>query len=524
MAATLLLADDSVTIQRVIELTFADEDIRVLVASDGQQAIQKIDSDRPDIVLADIGMPRVDGYAVATHVKESASLKHIPVLLLTGAFEPIDEARARKTGCDGVLVKPFEPQKLVARVKELLGGARGAEMWPANMPRTQADSVKPTHQVHLPPVEMPRALPEPMQAEAVRPMPELLRAEQFEVAAPPLSVPTAPAPVAMDEFDPAIEPAGDVVFEFGETVAARAEIPAHAEPPAALEGNDVANRNGDYDFRQSRAELPPPADRLETELDMLDAALSRLDPTANPHELDEETASDFARDLKEMRNEARQEDADAARPVRPSFGTWDLPTPSNNDTRAAVPIDIVAEEIPLQQSAPPAPPVTIPAPVVHTPVVPAPVVAAPPAPAPVAFSQVAPAAAPAPVVAAPAPVVQVPQPVPVVPQAPPAPAARVPVTVAAPAQTPAAPAPPAEASPKIERPTLASAFSALLAAEKSRPAAQAAAPQISEAAIEEVVKRVLTRMAGDTVNRVVLETAERLIREEISRTKDPSGR
>ena len=76
----------------------------------------------------------------------------------------------------------------------------------------------------------------------------------------------------------------------------------------------------------------------------------------------------------------------------------------------------------------------------------------------------------------------------------------------------------------MERPTLAAAFSALLAAEKSRPAAHAAAPQISEAAIEDVVKRVLARMAGDTVTRVVLETAERMIREEISRTKDPSGR
>src|SRR6185436_14879858 len=113
MGATLLLADDSVTIQRVIELTFADEDVRVVVASDGQQAIEKIDAEQPDIILADIGMPRVDGYDVASHVKQSAALKHIPVLLLTGAFEPIDEARARRTGCDGVLVKPLEPQKLV---------------------------------------------------------------------------------------------------------------------------------------------------------------------------------------------------------------------------------------------------------------------------------------------------------------------------------------------------------------------------------------------------------------------------
>ena len=103
MAATLLVADDSVTIQRVIELTFADESVRVVTAGDGQIALQKIDADRPDIVLADVGMPRVDGYGVAAHVKQTPSLRHIPVVLLTGAFEPIDEDKARATGCDGIL-------------------------------------------------------------------------------------------------------------------------------------------------------------------------------------------------------------------------------------------------------------------------------------------------------------------------------------------------------------------------------------------------------------------------------------
>ncbi|MEI6245794.1 MAG: response regulator, partial [Acidobacteriota bacterium] len=62
MSVTLLLADDSITIQRVIELTFADENIRVVSAGDGQQAIQRIETERPDIVLADVGMPKVDGY------------------------------------------------------------------------------------------------------------------------------------------------------------------------------------------------------------------------------------------------------------------------------------------------------------------------------------------------------------------------------------------------------------------------------------------------------------------------------
>ena len=121
MPKTLLLADDSVTIQRVIELTFADEDIRVVPVSDGDQAIAQIEAAPPDIVLADVGMPGRNGYQVAQHIKQSPRLAHIPVMLLTGAFEPVDQVKATQAGCDGVLQKPFEPHMVIARVKELLG-------------------------------------------------------------------------------------------------------------------------------------------------------------------------------------------------------------------------------------------------------------------------------------------------------------------------------------------------------------------------------------------------------------------
>jgi CheY-like chemotaxis protein len=129
MPHKLLLADDSVTIQRVIELTFADEDVQVIAVGNGQQAIERAERDRPDIVLADVGMPERDGYEVAAFIKGSPTLSHVPVVLLTGAFEPIDETRARAVGCDGVLVKPFEPQMVISRVKDLLAGKRPAELW-----------------------------------------------------------------------------------------------------------------------------------------------------------------------------------------------------------------------------------------------------------------------------------------------------------------------------------------------------------------------------------------------------------
>ena len=146
---TLLLADDSVTIQRVIELTFADEDVRVEAVGDGDQAIARIEERPPDIVLADVTMPGKTGYEVAHYIKHSERLAHIPVLLLTGAFEPVDQLKIAEAGCDGVLAKPFEPQFVIGRVKELLGRSLGKPS-----PSTRQATPSPASAV-APPVEVP---------------------------------------------------------------------------------------------------------------------------------------------------------------------------------------------------------------------------------------------------------------------------------------------------------------------------------------------------------------------------------
>ena len=153
MSHTLLLADDSVTIQRVIELTFADEDIRVIAVGDGQQAIDRITADPPDIVLADTGMPERDGYEVATFIKEDPALAHIPVVLLTGAFEPVDEDRVRQVGCDSVLVKPFEPQVVINRVRELLGSRTAAAATATSGPLTVTPPRRAAVDAPTPPAE-----------------------------------------------------------------------------------------------------------------------------------------------------------------------------------------------------------------------------------------------------------------------------------------------------------------------------------------------------------------------------------
>ena len=198
MAHTLLLADDSVTIQRVIELTFADEDVQVVAVSDGDEAIARLNKTPPDIVLADVGMPGKNGYEVAQHIKSTPRLSHIPVVLLTGAFEPIDQAKAAAAGCDGVLAKPFEPQLVIGRVKELLSKSKSAAANPAVAPSAPAPaaassmSAVPAGSKPVP-VAAPAPPPVAAQVPAAPPPPVAARAP---VPAPAAVVPAAPAPAA----------------------------------------------------------------------------------------------------------------------------------------------------------------------------------------------------------------------------------------------------------------------------------------------------------------------------------------
>ena len=166
MSHKLLLADDSVTIQRVIELTFSGEEVQVVAVGDGEQAIARIPTERPDIVLADIGMPKRSGYDVAAFIKGHPDFKHIPVLLLAGAFEPVDEEKAEQVGCDGVLVKPFEPQHVIARVRELLDGAKGSPTQAATA--TVARPIERLTQPRAPEPAAPRPEPGPRSTEPAR--------------------------------------------------------------------------------------------------------------------------------------------------------------------------------------------------------------------------------------------------------------------------------------------------------------------------------------------------------------------
>jgi CheY-like chemotaxis protein len=138
MAKRILLADDSITIQKVVELTFSDGDYEVVAVNNGAKAIQKLAEMRPDVILSDIIMPEKNGYEVCEYVKSHPEYRTIPVVLLTGTFEPFDPDRADKAGCDAVVTKPFESQSLIHKVDELIQAAKSsaaaAEAAPAPAP------------------------------------------------------------------------------------------------------------------------------------------------------------------------------------------------------------------------------------------------------------------------------------------------------------------------------------------------------------------------------------------------------
>src|SRR6202171_6447127 len=105
----------------MVGLALKNQGIDVVAVGNGEAAVRKISELRPDLVLADVFMPVRNGYEVCQYVKEDSSLAHIPVILLVGAFDPLDEQEAQRVGADGVLKKPFvPPDPLISMVKSAL--------------------------------------------------------------------------------------------------------------------------------------------------------------------------------------------------------------------------------------------------------------------------------------------------------------------------------------------------------------------------------------------------------------------
>ena len=171
MAKTLLLADDSVTIQKVVGISLASEDIVLVTVDNGDDAIARARELRPDAILADCVMPGRSGYEVCEQIQADPVLRHIPVLLLTGTFEAFDEERATRCGAAGHIAKPFEAQTLIEEVQRLFtlaASRRPALVAPARPPaRPVAASMGAAAAAPRAPAPRPTRPPIPPAAPAV---------------------------------------------------------------------------------------------------------------------------------------------------------------------------------------------------------------------------------------------------------------------------------------------------------------------------------------------------------------------
>ena len=134
MRRTILVADDSPTIRRLVTQIFADANFRIIEVNNGDAAIKTFEEVRPSVVLADIYMPGRNGYQVCDYVRSHPQLGQTPVILLVGAFDAFDDDAAKKAGATASITKPFQPSVLIDLVTSIL---------PADSPVAETSTVGP---------------------------------------------------------------------------------------------------------------------------------------------------------------------------------------------------------------------------------------------------------------------------------------------------------------------------------------------------------------------------------------------
>ena len=124
MPVKILVAEDSVTMRRIMEMTFAGEDAEVITVSNGQEAVAKANEVLPNVVFADLSLPGMDGYEIAQQIKTTSNLDKTAVILMVSQRSPFDEIKAKEKGVDDHIVKPFDTQQIIDRVKQVLAAPR----------------------------------------------------------------------------------------------------------------------------------------------------------------------------------------------------------------------------------------------------------------------------------------------------------------------------------------------------------------------------------------------------------------
>ena len=124
--AKVLVVDDEIYILHILDFSLTMEGYEVITAKDGFDALEKLEASRPDLIVLDIMMPRLDGYETCRRIKSSEKTKDIPVILLSAKGRKVDSEAGYAVGADSYMVKPFSPRKLAEKIKVLIG-AREAD-------------------------------------------------------------------------------------------------------------------------------------------------------------------------------------------------------------------------------------------------------------------------------------------------------------------------------------------------------------------------------------------------------------
>jgi len=121
MAKIIMTADDSASIRQMVSFTIKQNGYEVIEACDGQDALNKLASQKVDLLLTDLNMPHADGIGVIKGVRSGSLNKFIPIVMLTTESQDSKKAEGRAAGASGWIVKPFKPDQLTAVIKKLLG-------------------------------------------------------------------------------------------------------------------------------------------------------------------------------------------------------------------------------------------------------------------------------------------------------------------------------------------------------------------------------------------------------------------
>jgi len=117
----ILIVDDKLEVVELVKATLEGEEYQIIDASDGREALEKIGKEKPDLVLLDIIMPKMDGFEVLSEVKKNPKTKEIPIIMLTAKGQKLDKDKGRELGAQDYIVKPFSPSHLLRKIEEVLG-------------------------------------------------------------------------------------------------------------------------------------------------------------------------------------------------------------------------------------------------------------------------------------------------------------------------------------------------------------------------------------------------------------------